>query len=80
KRGQIVMAEPPGGIVPTFASVSKAEKLEQLRRKMASIPARSDGTEPATYAIKMHRRPAALMAINLQCKSFKAPTRRCVRY
>lgn len=28
--------------------LTKAEKLEQLRRKMASIPARADGTEPAT--------------------------------
>ena len=33
--------------------LTKAEKLEQLRRKMASIPARSDGTEPATPSVML---------------------------
>lgn len=60
------MAEPPGGIVPTFASVSKAEKLEQLRRKMASIPAHSDGTEPATPSVVLRpvdeREPTPIVA------------------
>lgn len=39
---------------PVETSLIKAEKLEQLRRKMASIPARSDGTEPATPSVMLH--------------------------
>ncbi|MBW0288756.1 MULTISPECIES: hypothetical protein [Rhodococcus] len=35
------------------AAPSKAETLEQLRRKMASIPARSDGGEPAMSAVML---------------------------
>lgn len=32
---------------------TKVEKLEQLRRKMASIPARSNGIEPATPSVML---------------------------
>ncbi|MDJ0010533.1 hypothetical protein QM663_23725, partial [Gordonia alkanivorans] len=35
--------------------LTKAEKLEQLRRKMASIPARSDGTETASHCLMLSR-------------------------
>ena len=60
------MTESPDGIAPTFASVSKAEKLEQLRRRMASIPARSDGTEPATPSVMLkpvgEREPTPIVA------------------
>ncbi|MET3959985.1 hypothetical protein ABIE52_006920 [Rhodococcus sp. OAS809] len=46
--------------------LTKAEKLEQLRRKMASIPARSDGTEPATPSVMLkpvgEREPTPIVA------------------
>ena len=46
--------------------LTKAEKLEQLRRKMASIPARSDGTEPATPSVMLRpvdeREPTPIVA------------------
>jgi hypothetical protein len=46
--------------------LNKAEKLEQLRRKMASIPARSDGTEPATPSVMLRpvdeREPTPIVA------------------
>ena len=46
--------------------LNKAEKLEQLRRKMASIPARSDGTEPATPSVMLkpvgEREPTPIVA------------------
>lgn len=52
--------------LPAETSLSKAEKLEQLRRKMASIPARSDGTEPATPSVMLHpvgeREPTPIVA------------------
>lgn len=46
--------------------LTKAEKLEQLRRKMASIPARADGTEPATPSVMLkpvgEREPTPIVA------------------
>lgn len=45
------MTELSDQVTPGPEVLSKAEKLEQLRRKMASIPARSDGTEPATPSV-----------------------------
>lgn len=48
------------------AVLAKAEKLEQLRRRMASIPARSDGTEPATPSVMLRpideREPTPIVA------------------
>ncbi len=38
---------------PASDALSKAQKLEQLRRNMAAIPARSDGTEPAMPAVML---------------------------
>jgi len=47
-------------------ALSKVEKLERLRRKMASIPARSDGTEPATPSVMLkpvgEREPTPIVA------------------
>ena len=47
-------------------ALTKAEKLEQLRRKMASIPARSDGAEPATPSVMLkpvgEREPTPIVA------------------
>ncbi|KAF0956882.1 hypothetical protein [Rhodococcus sp. T7] len=45
------MSEQP--IAPASDALSKAEKLEQLRRKMAAIPARSEGAEPAMPAVML---------------------------
>lgn len=45
------MTELSDQVTPGPEVLSKAEKLEQLRRKMASIPARSDGTEPAIPSV-----------------------------
>ena len=45
------MSEMP--LTRTAAAPSKAETLEPLRRKMASIPARSDGGEPAMPAVML---------------------------
>lgn len=57
------MTAPPS---PAETSLSKAEKLEHLRRKMASIPARSDGTEAATPSVMLHpvgeREPTPIVA------------------
>ncbi|NMM91861.1 hypothetical protein B2J88_47580 [Rhodococcus sp. SRB_17] len=50
------MTELSEQLSPASNALSQAEKLEQLRRKMASIPARSDGTEPATPSVML--RPA----------------------
>lgn len=51
---------------PAETSLSKAEKLGQLRRKIASIPARSDGTEPAAPSVMLHpvgeREPRPIVA------------------
>ena len=47
------MTELADQVPPGTAALSKAERLEQLRRKMASIPARSDGTEPATPSVML---------------------------
>ncbi|MFD4785073.1 hypothetical protein ACFWNH_29040 [Rhodococcus qingshengii] len=53
-------------VPPATDALSKAEKLEQLRRKMASIPARSDGTEPATPSVMLRpvdaREPTPIVA------------------
>jgi len=47
-------------------ALTKTEKLDQLRRKMASIPARSDGTEPATPSVMLRpvdeREPTPIVA------------------
>ena len=60
------MTELSDQVTPVSAVLSKAEKLEQLRRKMASIPARSDGTEPATPSVMLHpvdeREPTPIVA------------------
>ena len=45
------MSELP--IAPASNGLTKAEKLDQLRRKMAAIPARSEGTEPARLAVML---------------------------
>ncbi len=51
---------------PAETPLRKAEKLEHLRRKMAAIPARSDGTEPATPSVMLHpvgeREPTPIVA------------------
>lgn len=54
--GKIVMTELSEQLSPASNALNQAEKLEQLRRKMASIPARSDGTEPAKPSVML--RPA----------------------
>jgi hypothetical protein len=56
------MSEQP--IAPVSDALSKAQKLEQLRRKMAAIPARSDGTEPAMPAVMLRSvdEPAPIVA------------------
>ncbi|WCT06257.1 hypothetical protein [Rhodococcus qingshengii] len=60
------MTELSDQVTPVPAVLSKAEKLEQLRRKMASIPARSDGTEPATPSVMLRpvdeREPTPIVA------------------
>ncbi|MGY4783688.1 hypothetical protein ACVH9Z_27695 [Rhodococcus opacus] len=45
------MSELP--IAPASNGLTKAEKLDQLRRKMAAIPARSEGTAPAMPAVML---------------------------
>lgn len=45
--------KPSEQAVSATAVLTKAEKLEQLCRKMASIPARSDGTEPGTPSVML---------------------------
>ncbi|MGW4339554.1 hypothetical protein ACWEK5_43245 [Rhodococcus koreensis] len=45
------MSELP--LTPVPDALSKAEKLDQLRRKMAAIPARSDSTDPAMPAVML---------------------------
>ena len=59
-----MMSEEPH--TPAATMPTKAEKLEQLRRKMASIPARSDGTEPATPSVMLRpvdeREPTPIVA------------------
>lgn len=54
---ELPMAAAPDGL-------SKAEKLDQLRRKMAAIPARSDGTSPAMPAVMLRSvdEPAPVVA------------------
>jgi hypothetical protein len=56
------MSELP--IAPTSNGLTKAEKLEQLRRKMAAIPTRSEGTEPAVPAVMLRSvdEPAPIVA------------------
>lgn len=58
--------KPSDQAVSATAVLTKAEKLEQLRRKMASIPARSDGTEPATPSVMLRsvddREPTPIVA------------------
>lgn len=60
------MAELPDQASLRPAALSQAEKLEQLRRKMAAIPARSDGTEPATPSVMLRpvdeREPSPIVA------------------
>ena len=60
------MAELPDQVSLRPSVLTKAEKLEQLRRKMASIPARSDGTEPATPSVMLkpvdEREPTPIVA------------------
>lgn len=60
------MTELSDQVTPFVTALSKAEKLEQLRRKMASIPARSDGTEPATPSVMLRpvdeREPTPIVA------------------
>ncbi|EME16415.1 MULTISPECIES: hypothetical protein [Rhodococcus] len=60
------MTELADQVPPAAATLSKAEKLEQLRRKMASIAARSDGTEPATPSVVLRpvdeREPIPIVA------------------
>lgn len=60
------MAELPDQASLRPAALSQAEKLEQLRRKMAAIPARSDGTEPATPSVMFkpvgEREPTPIVA------------------
>ncbi|KAF0966658.1 hypothetical protein [Rhodococcus sp. T7] len=45
------MSNLPGA--PASGAATKAEKLDQLRRKMASIPARADSSSPATPAVML---------------------------
>jgi len=45
------MSEPATG--PASTALSKAEKLDQLRRRMAAIPARFEGTAPARPAVML---------------------------
>jgi hypothetical protein len=56
------MSELP--IAPATNGLTKAEKLDQLRRKMAAIPARSEGTEPAMPAVMLRSvdEPAPIVA------------------
>lgn len=58
--------KPSDQAVSATAVLTKAEKLEQLRRKMASIPARSDGTEPVTPSVMLRsvddREPTPIVA------------------
>lgn len=58
------MSQQPHSSVTT--ALTKTEKLDQLRRKMASIPARSDGTEPATPSVMLRpvdeREPTPIVA------------------
>lgn len=56
------MSELPIAAAPD--GLSKAEKLDQLRRKMAAIPARSDGAEPAmpTVMLRSVDEPAPIVA------------------
>lgn len=58
--------EPSEQVISDTSVLTKAEKLEQLRRKMASIPARSDGTEPATRSVMLRsvddREPRPIVA------------------
>ena len=56
------MSELPIAAAPD--ALSKAEKLDQLRRKMAAIPARSDGTSPAMPAVMLRSvdEPAPVVA------------------
>ena len=56
------MSEQP--TVPAADALSRADKLEQLRRKMAAIPARSDGTEPAmpTVMLRSGDEPTPIVA------------------
>lgn len=58
--------EPSEEVISDAAALTKAEKLDQLRRKMASIPTRSDGTEPATPSVMFRpideREPTPIVA------------------
>lgn len=56
------MSEQP--IAPATDALTRADKLEQLRRKMAAIPARSDDTEPAmpTVMLRSGDEPTPIVA------------------
>src|SRR3546814_3651835 len=71
--------------VPAAATMHVANKCDStgvvlIGRVIKALGAWNLPHTQPSYAIKMHPRPAALMASNLHCKSFNAPTRRCVRY
>ena len=62
-------------IAPASDGPTKAEKLDQLRRKMASIPARADGSSPATPAVMLRSpvEPTPIVATKTTQRTLPAP-------